>query len=535
MSESAALKLPKSAHLGGRRILAAFIAALVFGTVLGSLIQTQFNLLALQDLGVEISVGERLWTSLQDLVNFAPVYAALSGISLLLSQIAALLLWRLVGARWQALVCALAATMGLWVTFTLADAVAPMPTLIAATRGSGGLLTMLAGAALSGWLFARLVTGSLPRSHHHGGAFVLMLTGGLLLPEDQAKAQPSTDYQVEMVTDGLEHPWSIAFLPDGRALVTEQAGRLRMLSADGKLQPESLAGVPDVFASGQSGLNEVSLAPDFADSQQIYLSYACGTPAANHTCLARALLGDKGLENTEEIFRAQPAKAGTAHYGGRIAWLPDNTLVLTLGDGFDYREEAQNLASHIGTIVRLNGDGSAPDDNPFTSHEGALPEIYSYGHRNVQGLIYDSAQSRLIAHEHGPKGGDEINLIEPGKNYGWPITSFGLDYTGARVTPFTNRPGMEPPLLYWTPSIAPSGMTLYKGELFPKWQGDLLVGALAAKRVHRVSLENGEVRDVEVLFESLNERIRDVKTGPEGAVYLLTDSADGKVLRVTPR
>ncbi len=528
------MSLPRS----GWRILAAFIAALVFGAVLGSLIQTQFNLLALQNLGVDISMGARLQTSLQDLVNFAPLYGVLFGVSFLLSQTTALLLGRLVGASWQAPVCALAAAVGLWVTFSVANALAPMPTLIAATRGSGGLLAMLAGAALSGWLFARLVGASSPGSHRsqgYGTALVLILAGGLMLPEGHAFAQQSPDYRVEVVTEGLEHPWSIAFLPDGRALVTERVGRLRMLSADGKLQPEPLSGVPEVFASGQSGLNEVSLAPDFTDSQQIYLSYACGTPAANHTCLARARLGDKGLEDTEEIFRVQPAKAGTAHYGGRIAWLPDDTLVLSLGDGFDYREEAQNLASHIGTIVRLNGDGSAPADNPFTGHEGALPEIYSYGHRNVQGLIYDSEQNRLIAHEHGPKGGDEINLIEPGKNYGWPITSFGLDYTGARVTPFTNRPGMEPPLLYWTPSIAPSGMTLYNGELFPQWQGDLLVGALAAKRVHRVSLERGEARDVEVLFESLNERIRDVKTGPDGAVYLLTDSANGQVLRVTPR
>lgn len=525
---------------GGWEMAGAFIAALVFGAVLGSVIQTQFNLLALQNLGVEIGIGERLQTSLQDIVNFAPLYGVLFGVSFLLSQTAALLLGRVIGVRWQAPVCALAAAVGLWVTFSLADALAPMPTLIAATRGSGGLLAMLVGAALTGWLFARLIGVSSSGSHGYGSALVLALAGGLMLPEGQALAQQSTaqqspDYRVDVVAEGLEHPWSIAFLPDGRALVTERPGRLRVLSADGTLQPEPLSGVPPVFASGQAGLNEVSLAPDFPASQQIYLSYACGTAEANHTCLARARLGTKGLEDTEEIFRVQPAKKGAAHYGGRIAWLPDDTLVLSLGDGFDYREEAQKLTSHIGTIVRLSGNGSAPADNPFRGREGALPEIYSYGHRNVQGLIFDTEQSRLIAHEHGPKGGDELNLIEPGKNYGWPITSFGLDYTGARVTPFTNRPGMEPPLLHWTPSIAPSGMTLYNGEMFPQWQGDLLVGALAARRVHRVSLEKGEARDVEVLFESLNERIRDVKTGPDGAVYLLTDSANGQVLRVTPR
>jgi glucose/arabinose dehydrogenase len=217
-----------------------------------------------------------------------------------------------------------------------------------------------------------------------------------------------------------------------------------------------------------------------------------------------------------------------------MVWLPDDTLVLTLGDGFDYREQAQRRQNHIGSIVRLNPDGSVPDDNPFAGHDTYQGEIYSYGHRNVQGLAYDSEQGRLIAHEHGPRGGDEINVIRPGANYGWPVTTHGLDYTGARVTPFEEREGVESPLLHWTPSIAPSGMTVYTGDLFPQWQGDLLVGGLVTRQVHRVRLAGGEATEVGTLFGELGERIRAVVTGPDGSVYLLTDNADGRVLKVTP-
>jgi glucose/arabinose dehydrogenase len=217
-----------------------------------------------------------------------------------------------------------------------------------------------------------------------------------------------------------------------------------------------------------------------------------------------------------------------------MVWLPDDTLVLTLGDGFDYREQAQRRQNHIGSIVRLNPDGSVPDDNPFAGHDTYQGEIYSYGHRNVQGLAYDSEQGRLIAHEHGPRGGDEINVIRPGANYGWPVTTHGLDYTGARVTPFEEREGVEAPLLHWTPSIAPSGMTVYTGDLFPQWQGDLLVGGLVTRQVHRVRLAGGEATEVGTLFGELGERIRAVVTGPDGSVYLLTDNADGRVLKVTP-
>ncbi len=519
------------------KVALAFIVAVIAGSVLGSFVQTQFNLQELEALGVEIGMGTRLETSVQDLVNFAPLYAILFGISFLFSQGVAALVVRLTGNISRLWLYPLAAATGLWVTLAMVNALAPMPTLIAATRETGGLMAMLVAAGIAGWLFARLVTGMVRRDNGRSAmpVMVLAMAAGLALPESDAIADESPEYQIETLAQGLEHPWSLAFLPDGRMLVTERPGRLRMLTAEGELLPDALNGLPEVFASAQAGLFDVLPARDFQRSRVIYLSYACGTHQANHTCLARGELGEEGLDNVTEIFRVQPAKEGNAHYGGRLAWLPDNTLVLTLGDGFDYREQAQRRENHIGSIVRLNPDGSVPADNPFVGSDRYQGEIYSYGHRNVQGLAYDSEQDRLIAHEHGPRGGDEINVIRPGANYGWPITTHGLDYTGARVTPFKERTGIKPPVLHWTPSIAPSGMAIVRGDLFPQWQGDLLVGGLVTRQVHRVRLENGQATELGALFGELGERIRDVRTGPDGAVYLLTDSADGRVLRVTPK
>jgi len=344
----------------------------------------------------------------------------------------------------------------------------------------------------------------------------------------------AADYRIETVAEGLEHPWSLAFLPDGSMLVTERVGRLRLITADGELQDEPVSGLPDVFVQSQAGLKDVVLDPEFAENQRLFISYSCGNRRANHTCLVRARWNDGELQQVEEIFRAQPAKSGAAHYGARIAFLPDHTLLLTIGDGFNYREEAQNKGNHIGSTVRLDRDGNAPDDNPYRDEEGAAPELYSIGHRNAQAILYDPESGRVYSNEHGPRGGDKINVIEPGRNYGWPVITYGVDYTGAQITPYTEKPGMEQPLVDWTPSIAPSGMTLYDGDLFPDWRGDLFSGALAARKVQRVMLEDGQVTGEEALFQDLGKRIRDVRTGPEGAIYLLTDHSDGQVLRVVP-
>ncbi|MFW6027293.1 MAG: PQQ-dependent sugar dehydrogenase [bacterium] len=350
-------------------------------------------------------------------------------------------------------------------------------------------------------------------------------------------------YEIETVAEGLHFPWSLAFLPGGGMLVTERDGRLRLIR-DGELLEEPVKGVPEVYVKSQAGLFDVTLHPQFALNGMVFLAYAHGDGGANNTRVARARYDGEALElkNLEVIFEAEPLKDTPVHYGGRMTFLPDGTLMVTLGDGFEYREQAQMLSNHLGTIVRINPDGSVPGDNPFTDREDARPEIWTYGHRNVQGIFYDTATGRIYAHEHGPKGGDELNIIEKGKNYGWPLASYGIDYSGAKITPYTEFEDTEQPLVYWTPSIAPSGMTLYRGRAFPEWDGDILVSALVMRKVQRVDMENGEVTGPEVLFEELGERIRDIRTGPDGFLYLLTDAEPteenpegGRVLRVRPR
>ena len=514
---------------------------LLLAVLLSTLAQTQLNLLALQQLGVSIPWAERLATSGHDLLNFTPVYLVLFASCYFIAMPLAHGLSSRLQARWRTPLFAVAAALGLWLTLLLVNALAPMPTLIAASRSFAGLLSLLLIAALAAvilaWLTADSAGRSNRRSDRQGAGQPLMLLPLLLfLPGIQPSAIAETELQLDTLVRGLEHPWSLAFLPTGPMLVTERPGRLRLIHTDGRLEPEPIGGLPEVFASGQAGLFDVVPAPDFGRSQQIFLSYACGRMRANHTCLARARLDLSQLKLTEltEIFRSYPAKTGNAHYGGRVVFLDDGSLVLSLGDGFDYREEAQRLSSHLGTLVRLWPDGSVPDDNPFVGQSGALAEIFSWGHRNVQGLVYDGDRQQLLSHEHGPKGGDELNRIVAGANYGWPVVTQGIDYTGARITPFTQFDGMTPPLLDWTPSIAPSGLALYQGELFSGWQGDLLVGALAGRQLQRVRLTDQGARIEQVLLTELAERIRDVRVGPDGAIYLLTDDARGRLLRLSP-
>lgn len=341
-------------------------------------------------------------------------------------------------------------------------------------------------------------------------------------------------YRIEVVADGLEHPWSIAFLPDDRMLVTERPGRLRLIDGDG-LRAEPIAGVPPVFVSGQAGLFEVLPAEDFERSQVLFISFAHGDIDANHTRVVRARFDGERLHEIEPIFTSQPSKEGDAHFGGRMTFLPDGTMVLGLGDGFYFREDAQKLETHLAKIVRINTDGSVPEDNPFVDHPAARPEIYTYGHRHVQGVVFDPSTGTLYAHEHGPRGGDELNVIAPGANYGWPVITYGRDYSRAKITPFTEQPDMEQPRTHWVPSIAPGGLTFYDGALFPEWNGSLFVAALAEASVRRVSLESAGVPgSQEVLFTEVGERMRDVRSGPDGALYLVTDEPNGKVLRVVP-
>lgn len=347
---------------------------------------------------------------------------------------------------------------------------------------------------------------------------------------------PLHAFEIEEVAGGFDHPWSLAFLPEGGFLVTERAGNLRRVSASGAVSPP-LAGVPPVFAQGQGGLFEIALAPDFADSGMLFLSYAYGDADANGTALMRARLEGDRLAGAETIFRASP-KSGAHHFGGRMAFLDDGTLLLTLGDGFAYRENAQTLGDHLGTIVRLAPDGTAPPDNPFADTPGARPEIWSFGHRNVQAVLVDPASGRVWINEHGPRGGDELDIVRPGGNHGWPLVSDGVDYAGARISPWglerSAELGLVVPVHVWTPSIAPAGMTLYDGAAFPEWRGSLFVAALAGRAVHRLTLDDVRVTGEERLFSELGARIRDVRTGPDGFLYLLTDDSEGRLLRVRP-
>jgi len=343
-----------------------------------------------------------------------------------------------------------------------------------------------------------------------------------------------TGYKVIEIAKGLDHPWSMAFLPDGSMLVTERVGRLRLIKG-GSLLPQPIAGVPAVHTGSQAGLFDIVLHPNFAQNHIVYLTYAAGTKAANGTQVARARFDGSTLQDLHVIFKAMPLKDTDNHYGGRLAFLPDGTFALTIGEGFEYREKAQDLTSDLGKIVRLNEDGSVPPDNPFIGQASVRPEIYTWGHRNAQGLIYDPQSARLYETEHGPRGGDELNIIVAHRNYGWPVITYGMDYSGAYVSPYTQRAGLEQPVIYWTPSIAPSGLAMYRGDKFPAWQGDLFVGALAFRHLRRVHLdEHGDVVGQEQLLNDLHWRIRDVRAPPDGYLYVCTDESDGRVLRLEP-
>lgn len=360
-----------------------------------------------------------------------------------------------------------------------------------------------------------------------------------------AEAQPlaGTPYRLETVAEGLAFPWRLAFLPNGDALVTERGGTLRILR-DGVLDPTPIAGVPPVYVRGQGGLFDVLLHPQFAANRWVYLSYAHGGPEGNATRLARARFDGEGLTGVEVLFTVAPMKRPPLHYGGRMLFLPDGTLLLTTGDGFVHREAAQRLDNLFGKVVRLDADGTAPADNPFVGDPDAHDAIWTYGHRNPQGLavavdlavaaVDEAGALRVYLHEHGPRGGDELNLLVAGRNYGWPVATFGIDYNGASISPFTEYAGMESPLLHWTPSIAPAGMAYYDGEAFPAWRGDLFATSLVFRNAERIDLEAGVVVGQERVFAEVNERLRDVIAGPDGMLYLLTDSAEGRVIRVVP-
>jgi aldose sugar dehydrogenase len=353
-------------------------------------------------------------------------------------------------------------------------------------------------------------------------------------PRSPTPASANGALRVETVARGLEHPWGLVFLPDGRLLVTERPGRLRSVDQDGRLSAP-FADVPPVQTRGQGGLLDVALDPRFAENRLVYLAYAePGEGRTAGTAVARGRLGEGRLEDVRVIYQQQPKVEGANHFGSRLIFARDGTLFVTQGERFDYRDQAQDLSSGLGKLVRINPDGSVPRDNPFVGRAGARPEIWSYGHRNIQSAGLHPHTGQLWTVEHGARGGDELNRPEAGKNYGWPVISYGVHYSGAKIGEGPAKPGMEQPVYYWDPVIAPSGMTFYTGEAFPGWQGSLLIGSLRPGLLVRLTLADGQVTGEERYLGDLGERIRDVRQGPDGRLYLLTDSRDGRILRVLP-
>lgn len=340
---------------------------------------------------------------------------------------------------------------------------------------------------------------------------------------------------VAVVADGLSQPWGIDFLPDGRMIVTEKPGRLRLVTPDGNVSPP-IAGLPRVDDSGQGGLLDVALHPKFAANRLVYLSYAEPGAGGRSTALARGVLraDDTALDDLKILFRQTPKVRGGRHFGSRVVFAPDGALFLTTGDRGN-RHEAQNLGSHIGKVVRLTDDGRIPPDNPFVGNQRARPEIWSYGHRNIQGAAIHPVTRKLWTIEHGPRGGDEINIPAAGANHGWPVVTHGVEYSGGVIGDgLKTKNGMADPIVTWTPVIAPGGMTFYTGSLFPAWKGNLLIAGLRAGAVVRLELDGDGVVHEERLLRQIDARIRDVAVGPRGAVYAVTDEGNGKILKITP-
>ncbi len=359
--------------------------------------------------------------------------------------------------------------------------------------------------------------------------------GLLLAVTASAQVVKTEEHRVRVVplVEGLEHPWGLAFLPDGRMLVTERPGRLRIVQ-DGRLLPEPVAGLPPIIARGQGGLLDVALHPRFAENSLVYLAYAGPGPGGMSTEVARGRLVGQRLEQVEVLFRQLPKSDARQHFGARLIFDRQGYLYITLGDRGD-KDRAQLPDDHAGSVIRLHDDGRVPGDNPYVGKKGWRPEKYDLGHRNQQGAALHPDTGELWTHEHGPQGGDELNIIRPGVNYGWPVITYGVNYViGTKIGEGTHKPGMAQPIHYWIPSIAPSGMAFYTGERFPRWRGDLFVGALVDQMLVRLRLQGEKVIREERMLQNQLGRIRDVRQGPDGYIYLLTDEDNGRLLRLEP-
>ncbi|MGD9114636.1 MAG: PQQ-dependent sugar dehydrogenase [Desulfobacterales bacterium] len=381
-------------------------------------------------------------------------------------------------------------------------------------------------------------------------AFVMILFF-FVMCSDRLLAQPyitqsdvpaERGFRAVALLGGLEHPWSMVWLPNGDILVTERPGRLRRVR-DGRLASGSIAGVPEVFDSGQGGLLDISLHPRFEQNRRVYFTYAYGSTIANRTRVATAVLNSDRLKKWQVIFEVAANKFGGQHFGSRLLWLPDETLLVSIGDGGNppvrlegdwIRKQAQNRRSHLGKILRFKDNGSVPPDNPFVNSADLQTTIWSYGHRNIQGLAYDPIRSMVWASEHGALGGDELNLIQAGRNYGWPTVTFSREYfDGSKISPHTSKPGMVDPVAVWMTAIAPSGLVVYSGTQFEQWRGDLFVGGLKSQDIRRIDLnEAGQVVGQSAL--RIGQRVRDVRQGPDGLLYVLTDESNGSLIRLEP-
>jgi glucose/arabinose dehydrogenase len=381
---------------------------------------------------------------------------------------------------------------------------------------------------------------SMPTSNLNPSIVAQPTTSAISTNNANNKKSSSIGFKQVAIAKDLERPWGMAWLPDGAILITERVGRVKILR-NGTLEQIAIANIPNLFVSGQAGLMDISLHPRFAQNSLVYLTYSTGNFQSNHTSVLKVKFDGKALVEPQVILEVKPSKSGNQHFGSRIVWQSDDTMLIAIGDGGNpplelngklIRNQAQKLDSQLGKVLRIKDDGSIPSDNPFVKIAGANPAIWSYGHRNIQGLFADPISQQVWSTEHGSRGGDELNLIEGGKNYGWPVVSFSQEYTGGNISNETSRPDMVDPKLVWTPAIAPSGLLLYRGNIFPDWQGNLLAGGLVSKSVIRIKIEGNKAVVQETI--PVGQRVRDVRQGKDGFVYILTDEQAGQLIRIEP-
>ena len=535
------------------RVTLALLAAVTTTAVVASILQTQINVQALVGLGASVPLSTRLMVTAEDAGRFGPIMAAISAAALLPAMLLATMLARRLPRAWRTRLLCVSAVIALWVAIKVMGLFTPMPALVEATRSGLGLLLISLAGLPGGLVYARMTrpeAQAVPNTakRYLAAALLLLLLPAacfLALSPRAAPQVPDADasrYTVQTLITGLDRPWSVASLPDGRRLITLMGGHVVVVPAQGdSATPFSGNALPVAidlkglaFEQGTtSGLLDVVLDPAFAQNGLVYLSMVYGEHGNTGVGILRARLVGERLQDVRMFFRT-PLSASSGNFGGRMAFLRDGTLALTVGDGLDWRERAQDRASYLGKVLRLDPQGRAPQDNPFHGQAGVVPEMLSLGHRNPQGIALDPASGELLISEHGARGGDEINLIVAGENYGWPVVTGGIDYSFARVTPFNRLAPYRDPELTWTPSIAPAGLAVYDGDLFPQWQGDLFVPALKERSLRRVVREQGKIVGQALMLKDLNERIRDVKVAHDGSLYVLTDGHDARLLRIAP-